>query len=192
MNAQNCHSDIRNRYRLNRHLLRRVKKVHRFEQRQLGQGGLRNPFLYWLGEAKPAMAGAEGNIAAVEAALVAPEVTSSQEAELERLRTRVSCLEEENDLLAVAATREPKLLADVKRWVPSRACERSSRFCRDYAVLFVTEIGLVSCSQGQSWFGPFFAGGPESLFVTQHLSRSCLLSVSRVRMVHGTHRERGM
>lgn len=36
-------------------------------------------------------------------------------AELERLRARVVELEEENDLLAVAATREPELLADITR-----------------------------------------------------------------------------
>eukprot|EP00903_Cladosiphon_okamuranus_P012784 g11949.t1 len=35
--------------------------------------------------------------------------------ELERLRARVVELEEENDLLAVAATREPELLANIKR-----------------------------------------------------------------------------
>jgi len=32
-----------------------------------------------------------------------------------RLRARVAELEEENDLLAVAAAREPELLADIKR-----------------------------------------------------------------------------
>lgn len=36
-------------------------------------------------------------------------------AELERLRARVVELEEENDLLAIAATREPELLADINR-----------------------------------------------------------------------------
>lgn len=36
-------------------------------------------------------------------------------ADLERLRARVVELEEENDLLAIAATREPELLADIKR-----------------------------------------------------------------------------
>lgn len=35
--------------------------------------------------------------------------------EVERLRARVAALEEENDLLAVSATREPELMADVKR-----------------------------------------------------------------------------
>lgn len=35
--------------------------------------------------------------------------------ELDRLRARVAELEEENDLLAVAATREPALLADINR-----------------------------------------------------------------------------
>lgn len=36
-------------------------------------------------------------------------------ADLERLRARVVELEEENDILAVAATREPELLADINR-----------------------------------------------------------------------------
>lgn len=36
-------------------------------------------------------------------------------AELERLRARVVELEQENDLLAVAATREPELLSNIKR-----------------------------------------------------------------------------
>lgn len=49
---------------------------------------------------------------------------STMQGELERLKARVADLEEENDLLAVAATREPKLLSDVLRCgaVHVRAC----------------------------------------------------------------------
>lgn len=35
--------------------------------------------------------------------------------EMERMRARVAALEEENDVLALAATHEPELIADVKR-----------------------------------------------------------------------------
>lgn len=37
--------------------------------------------------------------------------------EVQRLRKRVNQLEDENDALALAATREATLLKDVKRWV---------------------------------------------------------------------------
>lgn len=36
--------------------------------------------------------------------------------EVERLRARVAALEEENDVLALAAAHEPELIADVKRY----------------------------------------------------------------------------
>lgn len=39
----------------------------------------------------------------------------AMQGELERLKARVAVLEEENDLLAVAATHEPELLSDVQR-----------------------------------------------------------------------------
>lgn len=41
-----------------------------------------------------------------------------------QLRARVAELEEENDLLAVAATHEPQLLADVKRQVAGKSSNR--------------------------------------------------------------------
>lgn len=49
----------------------------------------------------------------------------AMQGELEHLKARVAALEEENDLLAVAATREPELLADVQRCggvIDARAC----------------------------------------------------------------------
>lgn len=61
------------------------------------------------------MAKEESSIAIVEMSETVPGATNSDEDELNRLKTRISSLEEENDLLAIAATREPKLIANVKR-----------------------------------------------------------------------------
>lgn len=43
-------------------------------------------------------------------------MSTAMEEQLEHLRARMAALEEENDLLALSAAREPELIADVKRY----------------------------------------------------------------------------